>query len=454
MHYLSDISVKNFRSIIYESFSLNSFTALVGYNNVGKSNLLFSIKWILKPSVLTVADFNNQSQEIVVSGTVKGVSSDVLANLAENHRSKIEPYCIGGSIKFRRKQDSSCTSVRGILLEIWNEENQEWDKNPTGIANAITALFPEPIEIGAMEDATEDVSKSKSSSTIGKLITQISQSMEDTYSQEIQDTLHGLKEKLEADGGDRPQELIQFDKNANKIISEMFPGVHIKLHIPTPELVGLFKTGTLKVFERNCTTGRDVSCFGHGAQRSIQMGLIRYLADIKRDTGVGNTRTLLLVDEPELYLHPQAIENIRIALKSLASENYQVVFSTHSPLMISMNDIVNSIVLRKSDDRGTFGLETLVSSVEKLIEKRPHQLKTLFELTNSSQILFSEHVILIEGKTEDKLLTKIFELLSGSTINAEKCCFICLDGSGNVKKSLEILNAIAVVSQRYKLKTM
>ena len=64
--------------------------------------------------------------------------------------------------------------------------------------------------------------------------------------------------------------------------------------------------------------GRDVSALGHGAQRSIQMALVRHLADIKRDSGEQASNTILLIDEPELYLHPQAIEVLRDALKTLS----------------------------------------------------------------------------------------------------------------------------------------
>ena len=54
-----------------------------------------------------------------------------------------------------------------------------------------------------------------------------------------------------------------------------------------------------------------LSTLGHGAQRSIQMTLIRHLADLKLNNQEQATTTLLLIDEPELYLHPQAIEILR-----------------------------------------------------------------------------------------------------------------------------------------------
>ena len=48
-----------------------------------------------------------------------------------------------------------------------------WQKFPTGIPQALNVLFPTPVHVGAMENVTDDVGKSKSGSTIGELIKNI-----------------------------------------------------------------------------------------------------------------------------------------------------------------------------------------------------------------------------------------------------------------------------------------
>ena len=121
-------------------------------------------------------------------------------------------------------------------------------------------------------------------------------------------------------------ELANIDNNVNAKVADLFPGMSIKLHFDTPTMDDLIKAGTLKVFEGQ-GDARDFSSYGHGAQRSIQIALIQYLAEVKRQAS-GST-TLLLIDEPELYLHPFAIEQVREALLSLSSSGYQVVITTH-----------------------------------------------------------------------------------------------------------------------------
>ena len=138
---------------------------------------------------------------------------------------------------------------------------------------------------------------------------------------------------MEADGSRRLSELDRIDESINEKIDDLFPGMSLKLHFDVPSFEDIFKAGTVKVIERD-EEARDFTAYGHGAQRSIQMALIRHLADIKQDSDCSTT-TLLLIDEPELYLHPFAIEQVRESLHALSLHGYQIVFSTHSAQMIT-----------------------------------------------------------------------------------------------------------------------
>jgi putative ATP-dependent endonuclease of OLD family len=58
-HILSEITIRNFKSIRNETLELSAFTPLVGYNNAGKSNILEAIKWLLRSTALNETAFNN-----------------------------------------------------------------------------------------------------------------------------------------------------------------------------------------------------------------------------------------------------------------------------------------------------------------------------------------------------------------------------------------------------------
>lgn len=438
MHILSSITIKNFKSIKDFTFLLTSYTPLVGYNNAGKSNILEAIKWLLNKSSLDDSYFNNINEAVEVSGRIEGINEELLNQLPQAQRNSIMPYIIDEQLDIKRVQQTPSIAVRNINLEVKKINETEWVANPNGLDAALKSLFPEPIEIGAMENAAEDASKSKNTTTIGKLIAEIMAPIETNHTTAITEALKSLKNKFEADGNDRATELTNFDTEATTKLQEYFPGISIKLHVPTPVIKEVFKGGTLKVYE-NDGIGRELTSYGHGTQRSIQMTLIQHLADIKRGAEETVANTLLLIDEPELYLHPQAIEQVRSGLKILSKNGYQVVFTTHSPQMIPSEDIKYTLLIRKNEN-GTHARERLINAVQEAEREATSQFELLFSLEYSNQILFSEKVLLTEGKTEKRLLPHLFTKFHNKTLGQSKIAFTELGGSGSVFKSMQVLN--------------
>lgn len=450
MHALAQVTIRNFRSCQDACLPIAPFTPLVGVNNGGKSNILDSISWLLKPYALTESDFCDPSLPVVVEGVIAGITPNLLERLNDEHRRRISAFCAQGILTMRRTQFSAGATAKSIVLEVRDPNVQDsaseqaWHKNPTGIDAAIRALFPEPIEIGAMEDAASDVSASKSGTTIAKLIAELTQTVEAQHGPVVREALNAIRRRFDAHGEDRAPELDELDRQANDKLKDFFPGVRIRIHIPTPEIKELFRSGTIKVFEGDAAIGRDVTALGHGAQRSIQMALVRHLADIKTGADVGPRRTLLLIDEPELYLHPHAVEQVRSALQALSEGHYQVVFATHSPLMIGPEHIGNTLIIRKESDRGTLALPTLAHAISQVIADAPSQAQALFELNNSSQILFCDKALVVEGHAEQRLLPDIYLLIKRRTLAAAKIALVALGGVGSTSKCIRILQAMGI----------
>ena len=447
-HILSEIAIKNFKSISNETFELSAFTPLVGYNNAGKSNMLEAIKWLLRKSALAETAFYDKTQGVEMEGKISGISATILGQLPENQRTSIEPFLFTDSLYIKRIQTTPSIPVGQIKLLIKDPASigtaNEWRANPTGLDQALQALFPEPIHIGAMENAEEDVSKSKNTTTIGKLLAEIIGPIQASYSTQVQTALDGIKDLLDADGISRATELNDFDTAVNGKVESFFPGVNIKVHVPTPELKEVFSKGTIKVFENLNPEGRDVSALGHGAQRSIQMALVRHLADIKREWARQASNTILLIDEPELYLHPQAIEVLRDALKTLSVQGFQVIFSTHSPFMITSKDVGNTLLIRKNDTHGTHKRNSLRTAIPTVVTTAPSQLELIFSLSHSSNILFSERVILAEGTTENRLMPSIIQKVTSKRIGLHKTALVSMGGSGNTRKAMLVLNTMDI----------
>ncbi|WP_082970716.1 ATP-dependent nuclease [Morganella psychrotolerans] len=236
---------------------------------------------------------------------------------------KISPYISEGTIKVRRIQRKiSGAKAADIKFEVFdtNKNPSLWVSNPGGIEESIKNIFPEIIHIKAMTDAVEDSTKNKTSSTIGKLLSQIIESVQEIHATEFNNSIRRLSDLLAYDGSERFKTINETDNGINEIIGSYFPDISVKIHFPTPSLEEIFKSGTLKVFEHGKDI-RDMSMFGHGSQRTIQMALIQYLAKIKSNSSTKkNPNILLLIDEPELYLHPTAVELLREALIILSKK--------------------------------------------------------------------------------------------------------------------------------------
>lgn len=443
MHRLKRVLLKNFRSCVAFEADLSEFTALVGYNNAGKSNVLGAIRWAVKGGALTASDFNDLRQPVSVEFDVDGITSELMEGMAETHRRRVSPYCPDGVLRLRRIQAAPGGGARAAVLEVRKPEG-EWQTNPTGIPEALDALLPEPIEIRAMEDAGEDVSKSKSGTTIGRLLGELAKPVDKSYGDVLAKALSEFGRRLGADGPERVPELEAVDTAANEALRELFPGLHIKVHIPAPELKEVFKAGTIRVYEGAVEGGRDVSAVGHGAQRSIQMALVRVLAEGGRAKAEASSRTLLLVDEPELYLHPQGVEQTREALKSLSRGLYQVLVSTHSPLMIAPEDAATAILVHKRPGEGTRARTRLGDAVRDALAAGKAQTEILFELSRLGEVLFSDRILLVEGRTEQRLVPELFARVTGRTLRGARIGFVPLGSSGDIPGAKRILEAMGL----------
>jgi predicted ATP-dependent endonuclease of OLD family len=445
---ITKIEVKNFKSIINESFELKDYTTIVGCNNVGKSNLMSAICWLIKRRGLGSEYFNDSNAPIEVTGEISGITPELLAEINVRHATAITPYIVNGRLLIRRTQRIPNETASNLVIQVGEYDaatgDTTWKANPAGIDAGLSYLFPDPVMINAMEDAYEDVSKFKTSTTIGKLLGLIFKTIEDNHGDALRTALTQFQSMLSTSGGERLQELCDFDAGASRIVNDFFPGISLKADIPAIEIKEVMKSGSILVYEGEHTEGRDASSMGHGVQRSIQVSLIRYLAETTSGDINTGRRTLLFIDEPELFLHPQAIEIVRDSLKLLSGRGYQVVVSTHSPVMITKDDIEHTIMLKKEPGRGTVKRLTMYNAIRRIEQDAASQLRYVFELSNSSYTLFSDKIILVEGETEEFVLPQVVKAIKGKTLGLFKTALIRLRGCGDIKKTQEIFSTMDI----------
>lgn len=135
-----------------------------------------------------------------------------------------------------------------------------------------------------------------------------------------------------------------------------------------------------------------------------------FVLDSLYDAGEGS---MVVIDEPELSLHPQFQRRLQSLMSTLSAKR-QIVYATHSPYFVSWADIERGAVIArvfKTTDGShvaTAGPETL-AAVTKLRHdaNNPHVLGL-----DASEVFFLEdRVILVEGQEDVIYWRKIFEQL-------------------------------------------
>jgi energy-coupling factor transporter ATP-binding protein EcfA2 len=148
--------------------------------------------------------------------------------------------------------------------------------------------------------------------------------------------------------------------------------------------------------------------------------------------------SLVVVDEPELHLHPQWQREVFEVFADLARQTgNQFLLSTHSPAFIAPNTI-QYVSRVYSHGRG--------SQVVRLRAEGLPENKHLFSIVNShnnEKILFSEFVILVEGLSDRLVFERVLKRFSPPEV-ARRWEIVSVGGKGLFSKYEEILQACRV----------
>ena len=105
---------------------------------------------------------------------------------------------------------------------------------------------------------------------------------------------------------------------------------------------------------------------------------------------------LLVIEEPESHLHPDAIHKLKNVLRKISTKN-QVLISTHSPLMVNRSNISRNLLVDKSQVRAAKSISEIRDSLGVKI---------------ADNLRSANLVILVEGNDDKQILQKCIEEIS------------------------------------------
>jgi predicted ATP-dependent endonuclease of OLD family len=337
----------------------------------------------------------------------------------------------------------------------------EWIPNPGGGGNwksNANSVIPRAIFIKAVHDASDEIN-TKEGSTYGKLVNLIVERRlaQRPEMQALKNALNAVLELFQPDAEHperQAEEIRDLQTRINQGLADVIGGqAYIKTE--PPELRTLVMPSTsLLIKDTLAGISTQVGHQGHGLQRTLVMTLLQLLSEEQAapqeddDVNTVVRSTILLVEEPELYLHPQMERLMRDVLYRLSSHgNIQVACCTHSPVFLDIAERYKSIVRLSKTANGVVTShqvqqDIFVGAADR-VEREKLQTIGRFHPT-INELFFARYVVLFEEFSaiaafeRAAMLTGVFQ--RHQRLQREIALVDC-DGKKNITAFMRVLNA-------------
>jgi putative ATP-dependent endonuclease of OLD family len=397
MH-ISNIEVKNFRSLMDATLSPNQFNVLVGQNNHGKSNFLEAIEWFyngsgdMKDILRKGAEPKSTAVEIEFSGVHSGLEN--MKN--EKNRTTLEKKLgEADSVKILCRITAQGTVERVFL----NPVTGEYESTGTGANNFLNDFLPK-LQFVKTETSLRDVAKYGAKTEIGQMlagvINEILVSEDDEYRQFVEkfnDLFIGENSKVS-------RELRKIGAKVESNLRKQFKECEsVSFEVKSPKFEDLLKNFETSVDDGHKTTASEK---GDGMQRALMLAIIQAYAEYRRENEkIKNF--VFLIDEAELHLHPTAQRSLKKALAELAQNGDQVIITSHSSVLIADDE----------DSQKIFRVEKTENITDIFAVSDSEKASLVYDLLggNPADLLLPRNFLLVEGTSDKAFLDPLINRL-------------------------------------------
>lgn len=356
--FIKKLYIKNFKSFYGNSHSISfnipdnqnkgsGLNIFVGNNNSGKSSLIEAITFLRDGTKKDIATLYNQEawnaqgeKELFVEIEL---SSHELKKVMDDHApaKKTDSYkkyiYDDGSNNLTLKAKRSWTNSHPSLIKsvhFFDKDTQKYS-NSAGIDGAFKSIY----DLNLLEATTDSNNEIKygASSLCGLLLKEIASNH--AHSEEYKKFSQQFDSVFNNPTSELRKEISSIEENISLLLSEQFGDAEISFNFPSANIETFFKTTTMLV---NDGTTVDFAEKGSGMQRAIALSLLQvYAKSISNIPNKIPKPFFLIIDEPEVYLHPNS--QIKLLESLLELSKYQQIFiTTHSPFMFSSDNIRNA----------------------------------------------------------------------------------------------------------------
>ncbi|HAT3859009.1 TPA: AAA family ATPase [Legionella pneumophila] len=415
---ISNIKIKNFKSIEDLDISLPQISALVGSNNAGKSNILEAIRRVLGSAWVNANSFDendisyrDQEREIEISCTIDPPikykkfkeAKDVEISILSFKYTKYKRGEKAGSPRF----EQSCLDKNGKVITVLSNAPRKGVQPKfeplIGIPSEIKEQVP-LIYIGTNRSLQEQLPSARYS-LLRQIFTEINVNFKDEsntvtinsnettseisrfkrFNQLMEEAMSLLKtdEFVDLEASIKRNALLQLGLDPDIDTDKL------DLYFTPLDTMNFYKSLDLLVKEGDFLI--SATQMGEGVQNAIVLAILQAFEETRKKGAI------LLIEEPEMFLHPQMQRSLYKTIRRVGASN-QVIYTIHSPHFLSVPEYSDIVMIKK----GSLGTKGFLSTLENDDKRRQKLIKELDP--ERGELFFSKKLLLVEGDTEKLML--------------------------------------------------
>lgn len=416
---IKDVHISKFRSIESGSFRFDQITAIVGQNNSGKSAIMKSLNSFFNPT----EEIHSFIDGTHLYSTRRSVPRITIDFESVPNKAIYTPFVNNGIL--RVKQEFNKQRNR---LEYSVENNGNFQNASDPFLNE---LFKDiyfvliPTDRGVRHKGQDEVTILK---RLLDTFFSTHTAKRDTLSPKVKDAFKYLKKNALSKVSKGVEDMYFAKKGFSIQIDSRFP-LNYELFIN--DLGIRVKEGEKEFRLEEC---------GSGIQSLVAISVYRYLANLS------HTNFIVGIEEPEINLHPQAQKELIFALLDEADNNdLQLIFTSHSTVLIDELDHTKIVLVRKEpDEKRSF--KTTIHQLDPNFWAN-YNLQTIqynkFHKFRNSEFFFANHVIVTESPTDSEVFRNLLRL-KNIIIEKEGISVLELSGISSLKYAFYLLRDLKI----------
>lgn len=169
---------------------------------------------------------------------------------------------------------------------------------------------------------------------------------------------------------------------------------------------------------------------------SGQRGIIYLIFTI---FGFGIKNGLIIIDEPEIHIHPQMQKKyLSIINQAIIEFNIQFILVTHSPVFVNSNTVEGCYRFYLENNYTKILIPSLDSNQRELVR--------ILNYTRATNVLFSSKVVMVEGDSDEYFFKFFFDEFKKNRKDVDELEFIFINGKNYYSKWKKFFDDWKIIS--------